>query len=70
MFTSPSKRTTALTAIALSGAAAFVGPVNATDLFVAGTIGEVYVGDSEIGGFEPLGGACLGSIQALAMDGP
>ena len=68
MFTSPSRRTTALATIALGGAAAFVGPVSATDLYVAGTIGEVYLGDSVHGGFQPLGGACLGPIQALAMD--
>ena len=68
MLTSALRRTTALATIALGGAAVLVGPVTATDLFVAGTIGEVYVGDSEHGGFQPLGGACLGSIQALAMD--
>ena len=68
MLTSPSRRTPAVAMIALGSAAAFVGPVSATDLFVAGTIGEVYIGDSETGGFQPLGGACLGSIQALAMD--
>ncbi len=56
------------------GSALFLGlgvvavPGRAADLYIAGTIGEVYVGDSETGGFEILGGACLGSIQALAMD--
>ncbi len=68
MLTSLLRRTTALATIALGGAVAFVGPVSATDLYVAGTIGEVYVGDSVHGGFQPLGGACLGPIQALAMD--
>ncbi len=43
-------------------------PAKAADLFIAGTIGEVYKGDSETGGFQPFGGACLGPIQALAMD--
>ena len=68
MLTSHSRRTTALALIALGSAVTFVGPVGATDLYLAGTIGEVYVGDSETGGFQPLAGACLGSIQALAMD--
>jgi len=68
MLRSPSRLTTALATIALGGTAAFVAPAHATGLYVAGTIGEVYVGDSEHGGFQPLGGACLGSIRALAMD--
>jgi hypothetical protein len=44
------------------------GPAAATDLYIAGTLGEVYQGDSETGGFQLFGGICLGSIQALAMD--
>ncbi len=52
----------------LLGLGLVAGPGRAADLYIAGTIGEVYVGDSEKGGFHPLGGACLGSIQALAMD--
>ena len=69
MLTSHSRRTTALALIALGSAVAFGGPAGAADLYLGGTIGEVYVGDSETGGFQPLAGACLGSIQALAMDG-
>ena len=44
MLRSPSRHSTALATIAIGGAAAFVGPVSAAELFVAGTIGEVYVG--------------------------
>ena len=44
------------------------GPATATDLYIAGTLGEVYQGDSVTGGFELFGGICLGSIQAMAMD--
>ncbi len=38
------------------------------DLYVAGTIGEVYRGSAITGGFEPFAGICLGPIQALALD--
>ncbi len=48
---------------ALSGS-----PAQAADLFVAGTIGEVYKGDSETGGFEYFGGICLAPAHALAID--
>ncbi len=41
---------------------------NATDLFIGGTIGEIYLGDSRTGGFELFGGNCLDLIQALALD--
>ena len=44
------------------------GPTSATDLYIAGTLGEVYQGDSETGNFHLFGGICLGSIQAMAMD--
>ena len=43
-------------------------PAQAVDLFVAGTIGEVYKGDSAIGGFEYFGGICLAPAHALAID--
>ncbi len=39
------------------------------DLYVAGTIGEVYRGSAWVGGFEPFAGICLAPVQALAMDG-
>ncbi len=37
------------------------------DLYVAGTIGEVYKGNALTGGFQPFAGICLGPIQALAL---
>ncbi len=38
------------------------------DLFVAGTIGEIYMGSADTGGFERFAGLCLAPIQALAYD--
>ncbi len=42
--------------------------LGAADLFVAGTIGEVYKGDSRSGAFEYFGGICLAPVRALAFD--
>ncbi len=39
------------------------------DLYVAGTVGEVYRGSAWVGGFEPFAGLCLQPVQAIAMDG-
>ena len=44
------------------------GGAGAADLFVAGTLGEVYVADSHVGQFELFGGICLAPIQSLAID--
>ena len=56
----------------LAAGAAAIGPLcpvlRAADLFVAGTIGEVYKGDSRTGGFEQFGGICLSPVRALAYD--
>ncbi len=43
-------------------------PLLAADLFIAGTIGVVYKGDSVTGGFTPFAATCLAPIQALALD--
>lgn len=45
-----------------------VGSAAADDLFVAGTVGEVYKGSSATGGFAHWGGVCLGPITALTID--
>ncbi len=39
------------------------------ELYVAGTIGEVYMGDPVTGGFEYWGGICLAPVHSLAIDG-
>ncbi len=44
------------------------GGAGAADLFVAGTLGEVYVADSHVGQFDLFGGICLAPIQSLAID--
>ncbi len=44
------------------------GGAGAADLFVAGTLGEVYVADSDVGQFELFGGICLAEIHSLAID--
>ena len=44
------------------------GAAGGADLFVAGTLGEVYVGDPDVGQFELFGGICLAPIQSLAID--
>ena len=45
-------------------------PAVAADLFVAGTIGEVYKGDSANGGFSQWGGICLlKGPETLVTDG-
>ena len=65
--TSSKSVTTVVSAMFLS-LGLLAGAVRATDLYIAGTLGEVYQGDSETGGFQLFGGVCLGSIQAMAMD--
>ena len=42
--------------------------VNGDDLFIAGTLGEVYKGNAYTGNFQQFGTACLGQVQALALD--
>jgi hypothetical protein len=52
----------------LAGALAGPAGLTAGDVFIAGTIGEVYKGDALTGDFQPFAGICLGQIQALALD--
>ena len=55
--------------VALAISTVLIGlPVQAGDLYVAGTIGEVYMGDSETGNFALFGGTCLAPVRALATD--
>ena len=42
-------------AVLFAGLGVVAVPANAGDLLIAGTIGEVYQGDSETGGFELFG---------------
>ena len=42
--------------------------VKGDDLFIAGTLGEVYRGNAYTGNFKQFGVACLGQVQALALD--
>ena len=44
------------------------GGAGGADLFVAGTLGEVYFADPDVGEFELFGGICLAPIQSLAID--
>ena len=58
----------AVLAAVIPGIGVLNAPAGAGNLFVAGTVGEVYRGDSETGGFQPFGGICLGPVHDLAMD--
>ena len=50
-------------------AAALVSPaLGDAELYVAGTIGEVYMGHPETGGFEYWGGICLAPVHSLGID--
>ncbi len=62
------KSVTTIVSAMFLGLGLAAGPATATDLYIAGTLGEVYRGDSQTGGFELFGGVCLGSIEAMAMD--
>ncbi len=44
------------------------GGAGAADLFVAGTLGEVYFADPDVGQFELFGGICLAPIHSMAID--
>ena len=43
-------------------------PVHADELLVAGTLGEVYSGDPQTGGFVFWGGICLAPVHSMAFD--
>ncbi len=68
MTAAPCKSATTVVSAMVLGLGLATGPAAANDLYIAGTLGEVYQGDSVTGGFELFGGICLGSIQAMAMD--
>ncbi len=44
------------------------GAAGGADLFVAGTLGEVYLADPDIGDFELFGGICLAPVHSLTID--
>ena len=52
---------------ALIVALALTAPAAGAELYVAGTIGEVYVADPAVGVFEHFGGICLAPIHSLAI---
>ncbi len=52
---------------ALIMALALTAPAAGAELYVAGTIGEVYVGDPAVGVFEHFGGICLAPVHSLAI---
>ena len=60
----PRWRRAAALATAALVSPAFGGP----ELYVAGTIGEVYMGHPETGGFEYWGGICLAPVHSLGID--
>ncbi len=68
MFNSICRSLIAAAPAGMLAVAVLSAPARAADLFVAGTIGEVYKGDSHTGGFEYFGGICLAPVHALAID--